>query len=200
MAPIIENSTVDGIHERPGAEPSAPAPTPIRPWVGRQVLTLEQRVRAPHRRRDRGVDGDMAGFHPAVAGSTPAGRSRLGAQLTAGCLILVQVMVRVRIPRPQLARRGSPNGRGAELKPPSLRVRPPLSALRPWRVRLPHPPPCRRGLVGEGISLITRRSLVRAQPTTLCPDGAAESASDYESEGRRFESCSGHASGRGAAW
>jgi hypothetical protein len=140
MAPIIENSTVDGIHERPGAEPSAPAPTPIRPWVGRQVLTLEQRVRAPHRRRDRGVDGDMAGFHPAVAGSTPAGRSRLGAQLTAGCLILVQVMVRVRIPRPQLVRRGSPNGRGAELKPPSLRVRPPLSARRTrtgrsWRVR-----------------------------------------------------------------
>jgi hypothetical protein len=78
------------------------------------------------------------------AGSMPAGRSRcweeaadaggaevvtgverkvpprsrppaLGAQLTAGCLALTQVVVRVRIPRPQLAPRW-PNGRGDRFK------------------------------------------------------------------------------------
>src|SRR5436190_2360625 len=55
----------------------------------------------------------MAGAERKVTAPGPG--TALGAQLTAGCLALTQVVDRVRIPRPQLAPRW-PNGRGDRFK------------------------------------------------------------------------------------
>lgn len=52
----------------------------------------------------------------------------------------------------------------------------------------------RRGPGGKGAALIRQRQQVRLLSTGPCPGGAVDSAPDYESGGRRFESCSGHAS------
>jgi hypothetical protein len=67
----------------------------------------------------------------------------------------------------------------------------------PLPVRLRHPPSRRRGQAGEGTSLITRRSLVRAQPTTLTPTWSNGQDAGLRNLRSGFDSLRGHLIG---AW